>query len=73
MLSTRGDFVPKRLICKRTWKGEFPCDSNTFGPLKEKDRSFREWIHTHNTERGLCLRKRYNSARNKERAHTRRL
>ena len=73
VLSVRDEFVPKRLIGKRTWKGEFPCDSNTFGLLKEKDRSFREWIHNHNTERGPSLRKRYNSARNKVRAHTRRL
>ena len=58
MLSVRDECVPKRLLGKRTWKGEFPCDSYTFGLLKDKDKSFREWIHNHNTKRGPCLRDR---------------
>ena len=71
MLSARDEFVPKRLIRKHTWKGEYFC--NTIVHLKESDRSFKECIHNQNNDRGPCLRKKYNSARNKVRAYTKRL
>jgi len=73
VICVRNEFVPKRFIGKRLWKGEYPCDSKTFPLLKEKEKSYRKWLHNHNTEQAPELRKAYNRARNKVRSHTRNL
>ena len=73
ILSIRDEFVPRTLVGKRTWKGEYPCDSEIFKLLKAKDRTYKKWLHNHNTEQGAQLRIAYNRARNKVRNHTRKL
>ena len=73
ILEARDQFVPKRLVGKRTWKGEFPPEADTFRLLKEKDKAYRKWLHNHNTEQGPQLRVKYNRLRNKVRDHTRKL
>ena len=50
ILNARDQFVPKRVVGKRTWRGEYPPDSCTFRLLKEKEKAYRNWIHNHNTD-----------------------
>ena len=61
ILDARDQFVPKRFVGKRTWKDEFPPDTDTFRLLKEKNKAYYKWLHNHNTD----LRIRYNRLRKK--------
>ena len=65
ILDLRNEFVPKRTVGKRHWKGEYPSDAETFKLLKLKDKAYRKWLHHLYTELEPNFRKEYNKARNK--------